>query len=164
MKMNIEQIPPYRIAFIRHTGPYGAGNVQTMEKLKSWAKSNDFVSQGSYPAGNSAGQSRTTRRENCRYDTCLVISADYCLRDETIHQGTLEGGCYAVFQIEHTAEALQEAWAGIFPELSSHGCRFDESRPVLERYRMELVLKPFLCEICVPIFDTKKPRRRFSIL
>ncbi len=151
MKMNIEQIPPYRIAFIRHTGPYGAGNVQTMEKLKSWAKSNDLFHKEAILLGIPRDNPETTRPENCRYDTCLVISADYCLRDETIHQGTLEGGCYAVFQIEHTAEALQEAWAGIFPELSSHGCRFDESRPVLERYRMELVLNHF-CEICVPIF------------
>ncbi|MGR5985384.1 hypothetical protein ACUC2M_13355 [Bacillus cytotoxicus] len=36
MNSKIENLPKYRIAYVRQVGPYGFGNVQTMEKLKNW--------------------------------------------------------------------------------------------------------------------------------
>jgi len=42
MNFKIEKIPSYRIAYIRRIGPYGNDNVQIMEKLKNWAKSNNL--------------------------------------------------------------------------------------------------------------------------
>ena len=47
MNINIKKIPAYRIAYIRQIGPYGTGNVQTMEKLKTWAKTNKLFNEKS---------------------------------------------------------------------------------------------------------------------
>ncbi|WP_312431846.1 hypothetical protein [Lacrimispora sp.] len=40
MTFKTEYIAPCPMAYIRHTGPYGPDNTETMERLKRWAKSN----------------------------------------------------------------------------------------------------------------------------
>ena len=62
----------------------------------------------------------------------------------------LAGGSYLVFELEHTAEAIQEAWTK-FPEgLNRLGYQLDPSRPVMERYFRQMV-ENHLCQLCVPI-------------
>jgi len=49
-----------------------------------------------------------------------------------------------------TVDAMQKAWIEIFSELSKINCKFDDRRPILERYAMQMLNKHY-CEICVPI-------------
>ena len=148
--MKIENLPGYRIAFIRRIGPYGTNNVQTMSKLKEWAKENDLLNNGSIILGIALDNPETTNPENCRYDTCIVISHDYSITESYVNEGNINGGKYAVFIIEHTADAVQKAWGEIFPGLARQRYVFDEARPIIERYIVEMV-NNHLCEICVPI-------------
>ncbi len=151
MKSTIEHIPKLRIAYFRQIGPYGSGNVQAMENLKAWARSKDLFNDRAVILGIAQDNPATTNPENCRYDTCIAIADDFSFEEGEIKAGFLIGGKYAVFQIAHTAEAVQKAWAEIFPELFGQGLQFDESRPILERYRVEMV-NNHSCEICVPVF------------
>ncbi len=151
MDIIIEKVPAYRIAYIRQIGPYGINNVQTMEELKNWAKFNGIFNDESIVLGIAQDNPETTKPENCRYDTCIVISNDYQITDCCVKEGTIAGGKYAVFKISHTAEAVQKAWIDIFPELSRQGYQFDETRPIIERYIVQMVNNHF-CEICVPIY------------
>jgi DNA gyrase inhibitor GyrI len=150
MNIKIEKIPAYRIAYIRQIGPYGIENVQTMEKLKEWAKSNHLFNDESIILGIARDNPETTKPENCRYDTCIVVSNDYSFTDGYVRGGNIVGGKSAVFKINHTAEAVQKAWIDIFPELSRRGYQFDEARPIIERYVVNMVNNHH-CEICVPI-------------
>jgi DNA gyrase inhibitor GyrI len=151
MKSTIEHIPRLRIAYLRQIGPYGSGNVQTMEKLKNWARFNNLFDNRSIILGIAQDNPATKNPENCRYDTCIVVADDYSFEEGDIKEGLLQGGKHVVFQIDHTAEAVQNAWSEIFPGLFGQGLQFDESRPILERYRVEMV-NNHSCEICVPIF------------
>jgi DNA gyrase inhibitor GyrI len=135
----IEIMPSYRIAYIRKVGPYGAANVQAMEELKGWAKENGLLNEKSIVFGIARDNPETTEPQSCRYDTCIVLSDDYAVSSDTVRQGNIDGGKYAVFQIDHTAEAVQQAWAGIFPELSKRRCQFDDARPIIKRYKAGLV-------------------------
>lgn len=149
--MKIECIPSYSIAYIRHTGPYGAGNIQTMERLKAWAKAHQLLDDDSILLGIVQDDPRTTKPEDCRYDVCLVIPNDACIRDDTVSYGTIIGGKYAVFTVDHTAESVQKAWGEIFSELARQGLQVDAAQPVIERYAAKLVVN-HLCEICVPVY------------
>lgn len=151
MKINIEMIPKYEIAYIRQTGPYGLGNIQTMEKLKTWAKSNHLLDDESIIFGIVQDNPETTKPEGCRYDTCLVILEDYCIHDDYVCRGKIIEGKYAVFKIDHTAEAVQKAWSEIFQELNRQGYQMDLTKPIIERYASKIV-KNHKCEICVPIY------------
>ncbi|MCB2309140.1 GyrI-like domain-containing protein [Clostridium estertheticum] len=150
MNIEIEKTSFYRIAYIRQVGSYGQNNIKVMEKLKKWAKSTGLLNEQSIILGIAHDNPKIVEPKNCRYDTGLVISNDYCISDDYISDGSIPGGEYAVFKIRHTTEEVQKAWLAIFPELFKKGYQLDEARPILERYKTEMVRKHF-CEICVPI-------------
>lgn len=150
MEASVESVPAYKIAFMRQVGPYGAGNIQLMEKLKEWAKRNSLLDGKAIILGISLDNPETTNPWDCRYDTGLVIPKDLCLAEGEIQVGYTLGGQYLVFTITHTAEALQKAWGSIFVALSQQNFQLDEGRPIFERYRSEMIHK-HCCEICVPI-------------
>jgi DNA gyrase inhibitor GyrI len=150
MDIKIEWIPSCRIAYFRQIGPYGAGNVQTMEKLKEWARKNHLLDEKAVILGIAQDNPETTKAEECRYDTCLVIPQDFCIENEYINQGELLEGKYAIFTVSHTAEAIQKAWGEIFVELQNQGFQWDIKKPVIERYAAKMV-KEHKCEICVPV-------------
>jgi DNA gyrase inhibitor GyrI len=143
-------IPSYRIAYIRQVGPYGPNNVILMERLKKWADLNGLLNEHSIILGITHDNPEFVEPQKCRYDTCLVISEEYKINDDFIMESRLVGGKYAVFKISHTTEAVQDAWNTIFPELSRNCYQIDLTRPILERYKAELI-KNHYCEICVPI-------------
>lgn len=149
MTFNIENMSQSKIAYIRRIGPYGIGNKETMEKIKEWARNKNLLNDDSVILGIAWDNPEITAPENCRYDTCLIVSNN-CEKDDYVNYENIEGGKYAVFKIEHTEEAMKEAWMNIFPELSAQNCYFDGTRPIIERYSVKMINNHF-CEICVPI-------------
>jgi DNA gyrase inhibitor GyrI len=150
MEMKIETLPSYTIAYIRHTGPYGVSNAQTMGALKNWAKSNHLFDDDAIILGIARDDPAFTQPESCRYDACMVITGDVPIYDETVQPGSIAGGKYSVFTIPHTPEAMQKAWTDIFPELHRLGYHLDNTRSIIERYATRLV-NAHLCEICAPV-------------
>lgn len=151
MDVNIETVPAYHIAYIRQTGPYGEGNRLAMETLKRIAGSNEMLSDESIILGIAQDDPANTRLECCRYDACIVIGDNSCIRGASLNYGTAPGGRYAVFTIDHTVEAMQRAWSEIFPELMILDYQIDYTRPIIERYAVNNV-KRHKCEVCVPIY------------
>lgn len=150
MKMNIETIPSCSIAYIRQIGTYGEENIQTMEQLKHWARDNNLMNSKAVIFGIAHDNPQTTLPENCRYDACILVTDEHFLVGDNVQHGEIAGGKYAVFAVEHTAKAVERAWAEIFPVLSESGYLPDTKRSILERYAAEQV-EQHLCEICVPI-------------
>ncbi|MNI22514.1 DNA gyrase inhibitor [compost metagenome] len=150
MNVNIEEIPSCKIVYMRQTGPYGMANLQLMDKFKGWVESDSVTSSLSVILGIAQDNPAWVKPENCRYDACLVVPEDYCVHSDEVCVGNISGGSYAVFMIPHTAEAVQKAWDEIFMEVKRRGLSLDETRPILERYTVELVNHHY-CEICVPV-------------
>ena len=166
MTLKIEQIAPCSMAYIRHTGPYGPGNTETMERLKHWAKSRDLMNSHSVILGIAQDNPQMIPPEACRYDACILLpdgcpggssvggsvggSVGNSSIEKEVHIGSITGGKYGVFTIDHTAEAVKRAWEEVFPQLFAESYIPDSSRPILERYKAELIER-HLCEICIPI-------------
>ncbi|ALC84319.1 MULTISPECIES: AraC family transcriptional regulator [Bacillus] len=148
MNIKIENLPKYRIAYVRQVGPYGPDNVQAMKKLKNWAKENNLLAKTAIILGISQDNPETTSPENCRYDACIVISNDYQIND-SVSESELPGGKYAIYKVKHTAEDIQKAWTEIFSELLNSGYQID-TKPIFERYIDDMVYSDY-CEICVPV-------------
>ena len=149
MKIKIETIPNERIAFVRQIGPYGPDNVQAMEKIKKWAKEKQLFSEKVVIMGIPQDNPETTRPEDCRYDACLVISQEETV-DENVADGRLAGGAYAICEIPHTADAIQQAWTTIFKEIQTGAYQVDDSRPAMERYTADMIQR-HACELCIPL-------------
>ncbi|RIX59401.1 DNA gyrase inhibitor [Paenibacillus nanensis] len=149
MKTRVDMLPNYRIAYMRHIGPYGPSNAQIMESLKKWAQEEGLLTESAILFGIPQDNPRTTLPEKCRYDACIVIPEDFLMNEDGICEGKLLGGEYVLFKIKHTAEEIQKAWAEIFPALHSMGVTVDD-KPILEVYTGNMLLNDY-CEIGVPI-------------
>ncbi|MBM4764729.1 GyrI-like domain-containing protein [Bacillus sp. B15-48] len=147
MKFKVETLPNYRIAYMRRVGPYGPANIEVMEELKQWARNRNLLESAilfAIPRDNP----ETTPPENCRFDASIVISQDYQL-DDSIDEDELPGGKYVIYNVRHTAEEIQKAYANIFPSLQCSGYQI-ENKPIMEKYVGDMVNNPY-CEICVPV-------------
>ncbi|MBY9080807.1 GyrI-like domain-containing protein [Paenibacillus sp. HN-1] len=154
MNLKVEPLPPCRIAYVRQTGPYGSANAVAMEKVKEWARGQQLLDGSAVLFGIPQDNPQTTPPEQCRYDACIVIPEDYAIADSagdaSIHEDHFSGGKYAVCVISHTAEAIGQAWTEIFKSLHTSGLQLDYNKPIIERYKGEL-LEDGWCEICVPV-------------
>lgn len=81
-----------------------------MEQLKTWAHLKGLFDENSIILGIAHDNPEIVDIQKCRYDTCFVISNDYCINEGYIMEGSISGGKYAVFLVSHTAEAVQKAW------------------------------------------------------
>ncbi len=153
MNVKIEELPEYRIAYMRQIGPYGSSNIQLMQKLKKWAITRGLLTESSVILGIAHDDPGITPAEKCRYDTCLVISDDYELENR-VCESRLPGGKYGIIRAEHSAEAIKKAWKDIFTSwLPESGYQIDD-RPVFERYTgaaIDITIEPVTCEICIPL-------------
>ena len=153
MNVQIEMLPEYRVAYMRQIGPYGADNLQLMQKLKKWAITRDLLTESSVILGIAHDDPDVTPPQKCRYDCCMVISNAYEL-DIDINDARLPGGKYAVIAVEHTAEAIGKAWHDAFTVwLPDSGYQIDD-RPLFERYQgaaQDIKIEPAFCEICIPL-------------
>lgn len=147
MKYTIEEIVPQKIAYMRRTGSYGVENLKLMQELKKWAMNkNIFRNSTIYGI---AQDGTDTPPEKCRYDVCIVVE-DESILDNNVMIGKLQGGKYAIFTINHTAEDVQEFWQSAFEILKENNIQYDFSKPILERYKENLVNNG-KCEFCVPL-------------
>ena len=149
MIVNIEPLSDCRVAYMRRTGAYGRENYELMSRLKDWAENNGLLGSNSVIYGIAHDNFETTPPEKCRYDVCIIVSEEYTL-DESVQEGRISNGLYATFTIDHTVKAVQEFWNSCHTLIRRKKYQIDPSRPILERYKSELIDKG-LCEFCVPI-------------
>ncbi|MEM7737959.1 MAG: GyrI-like domain-containing protein [Deinococcota bacterium] len=154
MNVTLQTLPTYRIAYMRQIGPYGVNNAQLMQKLKTWAVTQDLLDASSIILGIAHDDPALTPADKCRYDCGIVLAADYNL-DKRINETTFPGGEYAVVLLEHTAEAINTAWQQIFSTWLPDSAYQLDTRPIFERYmgasNADVTIEPATCEICVPI-------------
>lgn len=153
MNVKIEKLPEYRIAYMRKIGPYGNNNIQLMQELKKWAITRDLLVESSIILGIAHDDPQVTPVENCRYDSCVVLSDEYEL-EKNINEAVLPGGEYAIFSTEYTAEAVAQTWNEIFSIWLPDSTYQIDERPVFERYigaSTDINIQPETCEICIPV-------------
>ena len=149
MKIRIEIMQEMTVACIRRIGPYGEDNRDIMERLKDWARSKCLL-ESSIVLGAAWDDPSCTPPEQCRYDVCLATKGCLPEPEADIAPGRIPGGRYACFLGAHTPSGVQALWETSFAALAEHGLSPAPGRPVLERYRPEL-LDRGLCELCIPI-------------
>ena len=120
-----------------------------MERLKSWAREQGLLEAGVI-LGAAWDDPACTPPEQCRYDVCLTLEGRLPEPAADMTLGRIPGGTYACFQGAHTPSGVQALWGTGFAALAKEGLSPDSGRPVLERYRPEL-LDRGLCELCIPI-------------
>ena len=146
--MTIETFEGVRIAYLRRTGRYGAGNRQLMEALKSRLREMELFDADTAILGIALDDPARTPADQQRYDVGVVLTGP--AEPYGLPVRAIDDGRYAVFEVSHTEEGILHFWRNL-QELTA-GLPLDPTRPVLERYAFQKV-SAHRCEFCVPLRD-----------
>ena len=153
MKVTIIERPPVEVAYLRHTGPYGAGIGRFwMETVAPWMSTNNLMGRERF--GIALDDPTVTAPAKCRYDACVQSDAKEMLSGDPGRK-MIPGGKYAALAFEGTSDGIGAAWEALLREwLPKSGLQLD-SRPFFEHYPVDGRYNPktgsFTCNICVPV-------------
>ena len=97
MSVEIRELPPCRVAYMRHVGPYGEdGRIGALWiAFERWIRANGLRHAGTQTIGIGHDAPSIAAPEKLRYDACLVVDARFDA-DRLVNITDLPGGKYAV--------------------------------------------------------------------
>lgn len=155
MRVQILTLPAYRVAYMRHVGPYGAGGIPALwARFRQWMATRDLAERDHLRIGIGHDDAWVTPPERCRYDACVEVTADFAA-DRHVNLVDLPGGRYAVTRFGGTPHRISAAWDALYRTwLPGSGYQPDD-RPCLELYRGDprVGSRPgaFRADLCLPV-------------
>jgi AraC family transcriptional regulator len=160
MNVRVTTFPRYRVAYMRHVGPYGtspsseAGIPAPWERFSKWMETRGLLGPDAIKLGIGRDDPEVTAPEKCRYDACVVVAESFA-GDKWVNVTDVPPGTYAVSEFVGTAHEIRDAWEALYRDwLPGSGYQPDD-RPCLEVYRgnPNIAARPgtFRCELCVPL-------------
>lgn len=132
MNVEIREMPPTTVAFVRHVGPYEKCE-QAWIKLCDWAGPNNLMGPESRFIGICYDDPTVTESDKIRYDACLNIPPETASEGEVGIQ-TIPEGTYAIYRHVGPYSGLMEAYARLYRDwLPESGYR-PAHRPCYEEY------------------------------
>lgn len=153
MQVSLATLPPTRVAYLRHSGPYGPSIAAFwQQQFLSWMRANQLEGRPCYGIGHD--DPGITAAADCRYDACVEIPADFHPRGQA-GVALLPGGRYALAAYRSDGPGIGRAWTEFLRDwLPGSGLQMD-SRPFFEHYPVDAEHDPvtgiFTCQLCVPV-------------
>lgn len=136
-KIEILNLPPTRVAYIRNIGSYGGcdGISSAMKVIRNWARTVELWAGNSEIIGVSWDFSSITPEDKCRYDACVPITYNFS-NQAGVSLQTIPGGIYAVARIPYNQpKDLIPIWKWFSLTI--------ESSPKFNRYKAGLYIGPW---------------------
>lgn len=111
MQIKIETIAPFRVAYVRHVGPYNQCH-QAWDKLCQWLAAEGLLAPGKRFLGLSYDDPVDTPPEKLRYDACVELGEDIA-PGPGIGVQLIEGGLYARTTHQGAYENLSKTYGEI---------------------------------------------------
>jgi AraC family transcriptional regulator len=151
-QVRIETLPPRRVAFVRHVGPYNEVE-PAFHKLMGWAGRRGLLGRGTLVLGVCHDDPEVTGAEKLRYDCCVTVGDDVGPEGEVGVQ-VLEGGEHAVLTHRGPYTGLPDAWRWLYGVWLPGSGREPRHAPPFEVYYNapgETPPEGLLTDICVPL-------------
>jgi AraC family transcriptional regulator len=151
--IRIGKLPSYRVAYMRHVGPYGPNGIpQLWRRLANWRSAHELDVGAAMVLGVVYDDPRIAASHTCRYDACVVVPRDFS-GSEHVNVTDTASGRYAVCEFNGTAADIPEAWDRTFGKwLPDSGFEPDD-KPCIELFGRSMPDPPrsFSCELCLPV-------------
>ena len=132
MSIQVRELPPYHVAYMRYVGPYGAHGIPELwTRFDKWMEARGLRPEARVTLGVGYDDPRITAAEQCRYDACVVVPADF-QADRRVNVMDLPGGPCAVATFTGTADEITGAWDQRLHCLAA-GKRLAARRPPVRR-------------------------------
>lgn len=132
MDVQIKEIPPRRVIFVRHIGPYNECG-KAWEKLCLWAGPQGLLQPGVEFIGLCHDDPDITPTEKIRYDACITVDCDIKTEGEIGIQ-TVGRGLYAMATHYGSYTKLGETYAKLCGQWAPQNGYEIRSLPSLEMY------------------------------
>jgi AraC family transcriptional regulator len=155
MKVEVRELPPLRVAFLRHVGPYDQVG-STWERLTDWAGMNCLMDGSTQLFGACHDDPDVTQPDKIRYDACITV-ADHVTAEDNIGIQEMSGGRYAVTLHEGPFDQLGETYANLFGSWFAGSSLEPGPPPCLEFYLTDpesTEPEDLLTELWVPLQST----------
>lgn len=155
MEVRLITLPDTRVAFLRHTGPYGPSGIPaTWQRLLLWCGEKGLLQPPPEMFGLGWDNPVTTPPAECRYDACIAVGNGVRAEGDIGIQ-VIRGGLSACTDFQGTAAGIGEAWTGFCRDwLPGSGFLFDD-RPCFEHYPADFQWDQesgrFGCLLCIPV-------------
>lgn len=152
MDVRVEDVPPTKVVFVRHIGPYQACG-EAWGRLFSWAGPRGLVGPGARLLGVCYDDPSVTPPDKLRYDACLTITRDVA-PEGAVGVQEIGGGRYAVTRHRGPYEKLGETYTRLCGEWMPAAGHEARSAPCMEHYLnspMNTAPADLLTDIYMPI-------------
>lgn len=110
MTIEVRNLPPQRVAYLRHFGEYGlVPTLKTLNRLVRWAGPRGLLERGQL-LGIPWNNPRVTLPEECCYDACLTVGPEFHSDHPLIEVQSLVGGTYLVRSVKVENGDLETPW------------------------------------------------------
>jgi AraC family transcriptional regulator len=155
MNITVQQLPAARVAYLRHTGPFGLGVSRAWERFAAWAGARGLMNPRRKMWGISLDNPNVTAPEHLRYDCCIEVD-DKFQPDGEIGVQHIPAGQYACLSFTGTPLAIGDAWIQLYGQwLPSSGYQPSDAALPYELYAEDFVVDPatgaFSCLLCAPV-------------
>jgi AraC family transcriptional regulator len=150
--VRIETVPPRRVAFLRHVGPYPEVG-PTFQKLAAWAGRRGLFQAGSLMIGVGYDDPAVTPADKLRFDCCVTV-ADQFQPDGEVSVQTIEGGECAILTHDGPYEGLGDSYRWLYGTWLPASGREPRNAPPFEIYHnspMNAAPEDLRTDICVPL-------------
>lgn len=152
MEVTTQAIPPKRVAFVRHVGPYSECGA-AWDRLLAFVGKEGRLGADTEFIGVCYDDPEATPRDRIRYDACVTVGGDFRAQGG-IGVQVLEGGEYAVTLHEGPYDRLGDTYARLCGQWAPTSGREIRSAPSLEFYGNDphsTEPKDLLTEIYLPL-------------
>jgi AraC family transcriptional regulator len=150
--VRIETLPPRRVAFVRHVGPYL--EVKTgFQRLHDWAHQRGVVRPGALVLGLCHDDPEVTPADKLRCDCCVTVD-DSVTAEGDIGIQTIPGGEHAIVTHRGPYSRLGETYRWLYAMWLPTSGREPANAPPFEVYRNmpgQVPPEDLLTDICVPL-------------
>lgn len=154
MTVTIEELPSYRVAYVRHVGPYGDGGISALWiEFERWIRAHGLRHPGTLTIGIGHDAPTISAADKLRYDACLVVDARF-KADRVVNMADIPGGKYAVLPFEGRPADLSPAWEKFWTVWLPGSGYQPEDRPCLELrpdFETSAATGQVRCRLCLPI-------------
>lgn len=154
MPVTIEDLPAYRVAYVRHVGPYGGGGISALWlEFERWIRAHGLRRPGTLTIGIGHDAPSISAADKLRYDCCLVVDTAF-KADRAVNMAELPGGKYAILPFKGQPADLSAAWERFWMGWLPGSGYQPEDRPCLELrpdFETSATEGHVRCQLCLPV-------------
>jgi AraC family transcriptional regulator len=155
MQVEIKTLPSVRVAYLRHTGPYGnVGIPKAWDRFATWCGARGLMAPRRVMWGVSHDNPNVTAPEFCRYDCCIEVEAAFQPEGE-IGVQQIAGGLYACQLFTGNSETIAQAWMQLYGQWMPSSGYQPADGVSLELYPADFAIDPvtntFTFWLCAPV-------------